>query len=612
MRLSGILYLVGFFVLFLGERIFGDDSAPRMALSGLGLLLAAGGVAVAAKGLGAASDDQKPAHKNALIYGVLGLSSLVFYGLGLDSVVAGLGLGDEATVRFGVVVGAAWKILFLAGSVPFLLVDRSLAASPIRVMPSRVSEAGAAGLSVALALCMLVPLNWLASDTNERWDFGYFKTAAPGTSTQEIVAGLEEPVKAWLFFPSTSDVRPEIRGYFDQLPTGMLEVSFVDHAVEHELAEGLKVRDNGYIVFTRGEGDEQQVEKLKIGVDFDSAKRKLKKLDEEVRESLIRIARDKRVVYLTVGHGEAFWGAGEDPLRKNSNLRRLLQNMNFKVKELGLINGLASEVPEDADLVIISGPQGPMDPAELAALDAYRRQGGALWVMVDPGTPGLSALLGPLGIGIEEGGPLLSDKSFVPLTRQIADRANLVTNKYSTHESVTTLSRNSRTLFFLTTSPVALKELGAPGPEAKRTVVMRSTADAWIDTDADYTHDEGVETRQSWPLAIAASGASDDGKGEYRVLVIGDTAWASNVWLRNDIAGSGWEAANAQAVLDAISWLAEDEAMAGTIENEEDIKIEHTKKGQGWVFWGSSVIIPMAIFGLGLVRLRLRRRGGSA
>jgi hypothetical protein len=611
-RLSGILYLVGFFVLLLGERIFGDSSSARYALSGVGLLLAVGGVALAAKAHGAAEPDQKPGHRTALIFGGLGLSSVLVYGLGLDPVIDGLGLEDEAAMRLGVAIGALWKILFVAGSIPFLLVDRSLAASPIRVMPARVSEAAGSGLSVALALCMLVPLNWLASDTNERWDFGYFKTSAPGTSTQEIVAGLEEPLHAYLFFPSTSDVRPEVRGYFDQLPTGRLEVEFVDHAVEPELAKQLKVRDNGYIVVTKGEGEDQQVEKIKIGVEFDSARRKLKKLDQEMRESLIRLARDKRTVYLTVGHGEAFWGANDDTSRKLSNLRRLLQNMNFKVKELGLVQGLGSEVPEDADLVIVPGPLAPLDPAELEALDAYRRGGGALWVMVDPGGADLSALLGPLGIGVEAGGTLLSDKSFVPLTRQIADRQNLVTNKYSTHESVTTLSRNHRTLFFLTTAPVALKEEGAPGPGAKRTIVMRSTSDAWMDKDADYTFDEGEEQRQTWPLAIAASGTAESGEGEYRVLVIGDTAWASNVWLRNDIAGAGWEAANAQAVLDAIGWLAEDKALSGTIESEEDVKIEHTKEGQGWVFWGSSVIFPMAIFGLGLVRLRVRRRGGAA
>ena len=612
MRLSGILYLVGFFVLLLGERIFGDSSAARYALSGLGVLLAVAGVGLAAKAGSEAEEDQKPAHRYALLFGALGLSSLLLYALGLDPVVDGLGFEDEAASRFGMVIGALWKIVFLSGAVPFLLVDRSLAASPIRVMPSRVAEAAGAGLSVALALCMLVPLNWLATDTNQRWDFGYFKTASPGTSTQDIVAGLEEPLHAYLFFPSTSDVRTEVRGYFDQLPKGGLEVEFVDHAVEPELAKELKVRDNGYIVLTKGEGEEQQVEKLKIGVEFDKARRKLKKLDEELRESLIRLARDKRTVYLTVGHGEAFWGSGDDTSRKLSNLRRLLQNMNFKVKELGLVQGLGSEVPEDADLVIVPGPLAPLDPAELESLDAYRRRGGSLWVMADPGGADLSALLGPVGIGVEAEGKLLSDKSFVPLTRQIADRQNLVTNKYSTHESVTTLSRNNRTLFFLTTAAVALQELGAPAPGAKRTIVMRTTADAWMDKDGDFTFDEGEEQRQTWPLAIAASGGAEGGEGEYRVLVIGDTAWASNVWLRNDIAGSGWEAANAQAVLDAIGWLVQDQALAGTIESEEDVKIEHTKEGQGWVFWGSSVIIPMVIFGLGLVRLRLRRQGGSA
>lgn len=613
MRLSGILYIVGLFVLFLGERVFGGDDPTRYGISGLGLALTIAGVVVAAKQAGVAADDQKAGHRQAIIFGGVGLAALVVYGLGLTTVVNSLGLEDESAVRYAVVVGALWKILLLAGSLPFLMVDRSLSSSPIRVMPARVSEAAGAGLSVALALCMLVPLNWLASETNERFDFGYFKTSSPGTSTQELVAGLDTPIKAWLFFPSTSDVRQEVRGYFDQLPASALEVNFVDHATEPELAKELKIRDNGFIVFTKGEGEDQQVEQIKIGVEFDSARRKLKKLDEEVRESLLLIARDKRTVYFTVGHGEMFWGAGDDPSRKTSNLRRLLQNMNFKVQELGLVQGLGDQVPEDADLVIVVGPRGSFDSAELESLDTYRKKGGALWVMAEPGGSDLSPLLGPLGIAVD-GGLLLSDKSYVPLTRQIADRANVVTNKYSTHESVTTLSRNNRTLFFLTTAPTPLVEKGAVAEGAKRTVVMKSTADAWVDEDRDYEHDEGVESRQTWPMAIAASGKAVGGEedAEYRVLVIGNAAWASNTWMRNDIAGSGWEAGNAQAVLDAIGWLVQDQALAGTIENEEDVKIEHTQEGQGWVFWSSSVIFPMGIFALGLVRLRLRRRGGAA
>lgn len=616
MRISGSLYLGGFFLLLLGERIFGGDSPWRLGLGFGGALVAAAGVGLAARAMGQASPDQRPAHQTAVAYGALGLSSLLVYALSLDTAVDALGLvDDEPRLRYRVVVGALWPLLWICGTVPFLLAERALSISPLKVMPSRVREAGAAGLALALGLAMLFPLNWLASQINHRWDFGYFKTAAPGTSTLAMVSGLEDPVKAYLFFPATSEVREEVRTYFDQLPKGMLDVQMADHAVEPELAKELQVRDNGYIVFAKGEGEDLQTEKVKIGTDFDDARRMLKKIDEEVREALLRIARDKRTVYFTVGHGELYWGAGDDPAQKISNLRTVLQSMNFKVKELGLAQGLASAVPEDATVLVIAGPTSALDPAEEAAIDAWRRKGGALMVLAEPGGPDLAGVLGPMGVGVEVGKTLASDQNYVPRTNQILDRGNIVTNKYSTHPSVTTLTRNSKTAIFIDVGAAPVVELGEVPKDGKRTATIRTLAEVWGDLDGDYELDEPTEKRQTWNLAVAVSGVAAPAAAgvegaeprEWRAVVMGDATWASNLALPLDPTK-----ANLQAVLDAMGWLAEDEALSGTINNEEDVKIEHTKEGQGWVFWGSTLVVPLGIFSLGMVRIRLRRKGGAA
>ena len=170
---------------------------------------------------------------------------------------------------------------------------------------------------------------------NKRWDFGYFKTARPGTATQSMVAGLADPVTTYLFFPTASDVTEELRTYFGDLPEGELTIEYVDHALEPELAKQLKIRDNGYIAIVKGEGDDQQVEKVKIGKDFDSAKRKLKKLDSEFQKALLKIARGQKMAYFTVGHGEMYWKSGTDSEKKLGNFKKILQALNYKTKELG-------------------------------------------------------------------------------------------------------------------------------------------------------------------------------------------------------------------------------------------------------------------------------------
>jgi hypothetical protein len=161
--------------------------------------------------------------------------------------------------------------------VPVREVDRRVVGPP-GPLTRRVQEAFWSGLSLALALAMLFPLNYLGAEYNHREDYGYFKTARPGTSTVALVQGWSAPIKAYLFFPSSSEVTDELKTYFGDLAGPTFEVAYVDHALEPELAKELKVRENGTIALVRGEGDDQQVERVKIGEDFDSARRKLEQL----------------------------------------------------------------------------------------------------------------------------------------------------------------------------------------------------------------------------------------------------------------------------------------------------------------------------------------------
>ena len=607
MRRSGFAYILGMFLILLGERIFGGDDPTRYGLSGVGVLIVLAALGLAATARNKAAPDQQGAHSQALIYGGMGLVSLAIYALSLDTVVNAIGFEDAtAEARFGTIITAIWPIVWLASTVPFIAVERALATSPLLVMTSRVKEAAGGGLSMALAIAMLFPLNYLASQHNQRWDFGYFKTAQPGTSTQALVSGLDAPVRAYLFFPSNTDVREEVRTYFDQLDGGNFEVSFVDHALEPELAKELKVKDNGNIVFARGEGDELQTESVKIGTDFDKARRRLKKIDADVREALIQLARDKRTIYFTVGHGELYWDSDTPSLRKINTFKRVLSAMNFRVKELGLTEGLATEVPEDADVVVIAGPTLPFMEEELSAIDTFRRGGGALWVLGEPDMTDLSAVLAPIGVSLTTGATLTTDQNVIPIFRGDQDKHNLVTNKYSTHASVTTLSRNSDELTFLALGSAAVEETGKVSH--KRNVAMRTLAHVWND-DGNYKLDAALgEKRQTWNLVVAASGESEGEGGEWRALVMGDATWSADTVLDPQRLP-----ANAQFMVDAIAWLAEDDALGGTVESEEDIKIEHSKEGQGWIFYGS-FIVPFGLFVLGAGRIRKRqsKTGGEA
>ena len=78
------------------------------------------------------------------------------------------------------------------------------------------------------------------------------------------------------------------------------------------------------IVLTTGEGDDRSIERINIGKTLSSAKRKLKKLDEEFREALLALTKEPSVLYMTTGHGELYWKVEEeqDSQRKISLFKR--------------------------------------------------------------------------------------------------------------------------------------------------------------------------------------------------------------------------------------------------------------------------------------------------
>ncbi len=594
MRLASFTWLAGFALIFVGERMFGGgEDKWRWILDGTGALALVATLGLILSARSAAPQDQRAPYGLGLAFAAVGLSSLLLYAGTGDAVLDGLALEAQAEDRLVVALQALSCIAWLAGTLPLLSVLRALALSPVRSIARLVREGALSALAVAFALAMLFPLNYLASEHNTLWDLGYFKTAQVGSRTLGMVEALEEPLRVVTFFPTGSAVQAEIKGYFGAIPGDRLQVEHVDHALEPGLSEQLKVRGNGYIAFVKGE----QVERVKVGEDLDDARRKLKTLDEEVQKALAKVARGQATVYLTVGHGELYW-KGDDKARKINTFKTVLSNLNYRVKELGLAEGLGTAVPDDAAAVIVLGPTEPFLAEELATLEAYRQRGGRLMISLEPGGSDLSALLGPLGIQAGMAGPLAADNYYLKVTGGPGDQLNQVSNKFSAHPSVTTLSKNSKQLAVAFPGVVPLDFDAEAGAKVQATI--RTLPAVWQDLDGDYAFDDGAEERKQWQVGLAASGEPTSGELEYRVVVYGDANWASDLFLPY----SG----NAQLLVDALGWLVEDPALQGETESEEDVKIQHTKEGQGLWFYGSALFVPMGLLALGLGRLGLRRR----
>ncbi len=598
----GLLWFAGFGVTFLGERIFADTAA-HWGLTSLGVVGVL--VAVGLRGFTMAQEqdpERKRAQRSALLAGLVGVVALAMYASTLPFFTDMLGLNEDGAARWYGAVTSLWAIVWLLGAGPVVFLERALAADPVMLPRDAAGHAVRSGVGTALALALVVPVNYLASHHSFEYDYAYFRTTRAGTASQALVKNLPEPVEATLFFAPGSAVREKAEPYFKELASasgGRFSYSVVDQAADPATAEAKAIRENGWITFTSGD----LTEKFKLGTELDKAKRDLKKLDETAQKHLLKLAKGERTAYLLVGHGEASAKERDNPMRKLNEFKKVLQNQHFKVKDFGVAEGSTSAIPDDASLLIIAAPEKPLHPEEEAVITEYVKRGGALWVLAEPipqrllgeNPHPLAGVLASLGLQTQNL-PLVNATTFFSQRRGVLDRVMLITNRFGSHESTRALQRRSSEVGILIPTAMALTE--REGEKiGKVTSILKSMPDTWEDANGNLQLDNGEEGKIH-DLAFAIEGT--DGAG-HRIVVIGDvTAFSDNVIQ--------FSQGNEQLAQDVLRWLVKDEDLAGNTESEEDVKIQHSRDEDVYWFYGTIFFFPLGILGFGFLIITLRRR----
>jgi thiol-disulfide isomerase/thioredoxin len=599
LRSSGasISWLGGMMLFYLGQRVLaGGDHA--LLYDGAGLLFIVGSFGLRWMAMSAAEGNQSTAQRHGLVWQLVGTASLLVYALTTESGVSTFGLEGDSVDRWTVSWTAVWPILWLAGALPMVLIDLVIRDHPRLLPMGAVNNAVQAGLSLAFGLALVFPANYLADAHDVDADFSYFRVTKPGSSTQALVSNLDEPVEVLLFYAPGNDTKEKMLPYFSELADssgGKLSVEVVDQAMSPQLAKDLSVRDNGYVVLRKGDANQ----KFKVDEELKRARRDLKKLDGTFRKHLIKLAKGKRIAYVLTGHGEAS-ARDESPFFKLGEFKKILREQNYDVKDFGIDSGSTSAVPDDAALVIIPAPERELLPEEVEVLKGYVDGGGALLVYADPGRDRMVGLMDHIGIDLGEH-PLAHATKFAAATRGITDRVNLVTNRFGSHASVSTLSKYSSkaAMVFLTTAMVREKQ-GGGLTGAKYTPLIRTFEDTWEEMNGDYTKGAGEEGK-THVIAMAVEGPEAN---PARVIVVGDVAAAGD-FLMQRFAG------NFQFALDATTWLVGEEDMLGEVNNEEDVRIEHTSEEDQVWFYGTIFGVPLLVLVVGGIFVSRRSRKGG-
>ncbi len=385
-------------------------------------------------------------------------------------------------------------------------------------------------LMVILFIGILIIVNFLASRHSYRWDLSELQHFTLAPQSYDVVRGLKRDVKVTIFTQGRS---PAFQAYRDllesyQQATTRLKVEYVDPEQRPAVARDYGISQLDTAVFESG-GNTSRV----TGPS-----------EAELTSALIRVSKDQRkqIVFLE-GHGERdFLSEERDGY---SLVREALVNQGYEVDTLMLL--LESQIPKSTSVLIVAGPQQTITLAEQKRIAAYVEQGGRALFLIDPETSlGLNHLFNQWGVTLGAG-------TLIDLQDKLAqgDMTALLVRTFTEHE----ITHDFKTpVLFPVSRHVSLND----GEDVTWNGVplARTSPESWAEMrlEGGKVVNKDLEVDIPGPLSVAVAltpkAAPPEGQPRGSVVVVGNSAFASNTYLNFP--------GNRDFFLHTIAWLAEE------------------------------------------------------
>jgi ABC-type uncharacterized transport system involved in gliding motility auxiliary subunit len=452
----------------------------------------------------------------------------------------GLYLSLLAALTSGVLylLQGEWN-LYLQTSLAFILVGLALFAvlDPERVrvaLTGRQARYGSNALVLSLAFAgILVVVNYLAYQNPKRWDLTEDSTRTLLPETIEALRAVPEPVEALAFYPAgiNTERAQTLLDDYKYYSGGNFDYRFIDPVADPIAARQANVALEASGTIVLGMGGRQEK------VTFPS--------EQELTGAVVRLMSEEVAVYFLTGHGE--YSPEEFGDQSYSQLKGTLESKNYRVDMLNLLS--ANEIPADAGLIVIAGPQKPLDAQEIDLLRSFTEAGGALVVLLEP------SLLTDFGDQPDtlaaylaaEWGVVLGDDIVVDMSSNQPYQAFAA--QYDSLHPITGRMQRLGTAF--PTARSVQIDAGVEGVE--RTTLVFTGPQSWAETDLDsveaglQVQPDGADLIGTVPLAVAAERTFAGS----RLVVFGDADFAIDV----NYAYLG----NGDLLINSIDWAAEQE-----------------------------------------------------
>ena len=394
----------------------------------------------------------------------------------------------------------------------------------------RSTRAGAhSALVITIFIGILIIVNFLAARHSIRWDLSENQNYTLAPETHRVLRGLPREVTITVF---TREKDPGYQAYKERLDsykqaTHKLSVQFVDPERQPKIAQNYGITRTDTAIFESGPQSVRIASPSEV----------------EITSALLRVSKDtkKRVVFLE-GHGER---SVDDKERGGLTLtKEALQKQGYDVGTVTLLQQTA--VPPDTDVLVVAGPRRPVTKEEKDRVLAYVTKGGHVMFMVDPDTQaGLDDALKTWGIELGHG-------VLVDLQDRLAqgDLTALLVRTFTEHEITHELT--SAVLFPLSRH---VKFDEDSGKDWDYVPLARTSPRSWAETDmkgrvVSYSEKEDVQGPLALAAAISPKRPTEEGKARPAVIVVGNSAFASNGYINFP--------GNSDFFLRSIGWLSED------------------------------------------------------
>jgi len=442
------------------------------------------------------------------------------------------------------------------------------------------------GMNMAAMMLLVVGIavlaNYVAARRHHRFDFTRSKQHTLSSQTLKILKSLKKNITLTAFysrrspgsqFGETQDLLDEYRYGSDRVKTRIVDI-YTNPAEAQRYA----VTSPSVTIVESG-GRKEQV----YGPN-----------EQDLTTAILKVTREEKLkVYFLLGQGEhdpgSFGGQGY------AEAKRALEAAYYQVETLNVVG--AQGVPKDCAVLVVAGPQKPLDAAATGAIVAYLEQGGRAFFLVDPDpAPSLADILEKWGVK--------------PLPGTVVEPAltlgpgMIVIAKYLYHDI--TRPFTERPLAAILATARAFERVPTAPPDLHAADVMQTSSDSWLAAGlAGSTMPAYKAGEKRGPLTVmmaVSMGAPPTPPGmpelpeqpkEKPVLVVaGDSDFASD-----DLIANG---ANKDLFMNSINWLAgqtELVSIAPKPREEHTIMLDQVQARQTFVL--AVLAVPVVVLCIG-------------